>query len=48
MSSESTVITILRQSDEHVCSELESRYKMDKQMWIATQRKSFPFNLNLL
>lgn len=27
--------------------ELGKRYKMDEKIWLASQRKSFPFNFNL-
>ena len=41
-------IRAFRQSDAYVCEQLEKRYKMDKVIWQASQRKSFPFNLSLL
>ena len=40
-------IRVMRQTDEAVCEELQQRYGMDKEMWLASQRKSFPFNLSL-
>jgi len=41
-------VKVLRQSDETVCEELSARYGMDKDLWLASKRKSFPFNLSLL
>jgi len=41
-------IKALKQSDDTICNELQSRYGMDKEIWLSSQRKSFPFYMSLL
>ena len=41
-------IKALKQSDDTISNELNLRYGLEKEIWLASQRKLFPFNTSLL